>query len=663
MLNKAQIYGLLSILILYIFFINKVVADSPATPDPTIIPFPKIMINEVSFKNTEHDWIEILAIESGSIQGMKIFDDGAFIEIENNIQINSGDFILIYFKADEDLIGYDDDLLIIQDAKSGLTGTTEQVVIKNPNNEIVDMVCWRNSSPTSGEVSEFEEFASNGGWAFGNIESCINSDQVLKTDSIARKDSDDTNSPDDWEILNIPTPGTKNFSQEASKPEPEEEILPEVELPELVFDFPEPEEEEPEPEQECEAIIEEEINKNICEKDIMINEVYPNPKGKDNGQEWIELINIGNEKCSLEGWQIDDEEDGSKPYTLLYIHEINSNGFIILPSWQTKINLNNSDDSVRLFNPEENLIDEIIYKETSEDESFASAEDGFVWTKTITPLTENLIEIEEDFEEEIDEKEEEEEKKEIVIPNGDLSNQIKINEIFPNPEGSDKGKEWIEIVNESDEAVNLGNWTLDTGENTKTKYIFPNRALEKQMHLLINDAELGFSLKNSNGKVRLLDFQKNLVDEIEYEKSEENSSFSKINFNESDDYKWEWTSEITPGEENPKLYIYEGEIIEINDKEAYVSLKQADSEEQISIKYIDDGTSMYGKIFKKGAIISATTNSENILDEFKIISEPPIENHESFNYSYIIYFLLLCGLGVGGYFGIKKFNLIKFVNA
>jgi len=648
MLNRSQIYGLLSVLILYLLFINKVIADSPATPDPTTLPFPKILINEVSFKNSEHDWIELLALESGSIQGMKIYDDSAFITIDENLQVNSGDYILMYFKAEEDLIGYDEDLLIIQDTKSGLTGTTEQVLIKNTNDEIVDMVCWRNSTPTSGEITEFEEFANAEAWVYGNIESCINSDQVSKTDSIARINESDTNSPTDWEILNVPTPGTKNFSKEIE--------LPEINLPELVFTEPEPESEY---ECDCEIAVEEEIEKNICEKDIIINEIYPNPKGKDGGREWIELKNIGDEKCSLKGWTIDDEEDGSKPYTLLYIHEITADGFLLLPSWQTKINLNNSDDSVRLIDPQEEIIDKIEYDESPEAESYSNTEEGFLWSKTATPLIENVVEIEE----EIEEEKEEEKQNEFVIANGDLSNQIKINEVFPNPEGADKGNEWIEILNESDESINLGNWVIDTGENTKSKYTLPNSALEKQSHLLISDAELGFSLKNSNGKVRLLDFNGNLIDELEYEKSEENLSYSKIKINESNEFKWEWTSEITPGDENPKLFKYEGEIIEINDEKAYVSLKQADTGEQISIKYIDDGTSMYGKIFKKGAIISATTNSEQILNDFEIISEAEEEIVEPSNYNFILYIVLLLVLGFGGYFAIKKFNLIKFVNA
>jgi len=37
---------------------------------------------------------------------------------------------------------------------------------------------------------------------------------------------------------------------------------------------------------------------------------------------------------------------------------------------------------------------------------------------------------------------------------------VVVNEIFPNPEGSDKGKEFVELYNESDEKVNLDYWIL-----------------------------------------------------------------------------------------------------------------------------------------------------------------------------------------------------------
>ena len=50
--------------------------------------------------------------------------------------------------------------------------------------------------------------------------------------------------------------------------------------------------------------------------------------------------------------------------------------------------------------------------------------------------------------------------------NGDLSNEIYLNEVFPNPNGNDKNKEWIELFNNSNKDINLGNWLISNQKST-----------------------------------------------------------------------------------------------------------------------------------------------------------------------------------------------------
>ena len=50
---------------------------------------------------------------------------------------------------------------------------------------------------------------------------------------------------------------------------------------------------------------------------------------------------------------------------------------------------------------------------------------------------------------------------EIKCDSGDFS--IKINELFPNPDGTDSGLEWIELINNSDESVRLDDWEIHCG--------------------------------------------------------------------------------------------------------------------------------------------------------------------------------------------------------
>lgn len=676
MLRKSQLYALLSILVLYLFFVQRVLADSPATPEPVTITYAKLLINEVNFKNTEHDWIEIYVKSGGSIKNLKLFDDSVFFEINNDIHVETGDYIIVYFKAENENIGYDGDLLVIQSDKSGLTGTTEQVALKNFENGIVDFICWRNSDPTSGEIDEFNELKIDQ-WIYGNIESCINSDQVSNNASIGRKNTNDTNSPDDWEILQVPTPGKTNFENETTiENSINDEELPKVVLPSVIFEFNSSETEKSN-ENTTEKVIESECLEsklNICVGNVVINEVLPNPDGKDTNQEWIELKNTSKESCNLEGWIVDDEDGGSKPYTLKNTDEIKGGGYLLLPSWLTKISLNNSDEKVRLYSPGNEIFDEMEFEKSIEGQSLNRLNNELVWSLRLTPMAENIILQNEEILTEEEEEQSEAEEKEVKkksITNGDLSSQVMLNEIFPNPEGTDKGNEWIELYNDSDESVNLGNWYIDAGENSKIKYILPNNALEKHSYLLIPDSKLGFSLKNSNGEVRLLNFKEEIVDQVEYESSEENNSYSKIQIADeiaqNSEYIWEWTKEITPEEENLSKYKYKGEIVNFDSLNSKLAIKLTGNEE-IFFDVLNDGASNLENILIQGAVITAissVTDGKNILDDFEIISMPDsIKDESKTNFDFLFYLipiLLICG--TTAYLIIRKHGFFKLVNA
>lgn len=651
MLKKIQIYALLSILIFYFFIIQKIYAF-PATPDPLTENFAELIINEVSFKNSEYDWIELYVLKKGTIKGLKIYDDSNFINIDDDIRVEAGDYILVYFKADEDLIGYNSDILVIQDTKNGLTGTTEQIALINYYNKVIDFVCWHNSSPTSGEIQEFDELRDEN-WIGNDIKTCIDSDQVSNSNSIARNNFYDTDSSEDWTIISNPTPGDKNEIFIEIK-------LPEIDIPKLTS------------EQETKEEIYEKIEKQkelisdqkICTKDIVISEILPNPVGSDSGREWVEIANIGSDKCVLDNWAIDDIEGGSTKYLFKNNLEIIPNGFILVPSWESKISLNNSDESVRLFKNFDELVDEISYETSYEDESFSRSDDEFFWTRKITPLTENIISKNQEIEQ--TEKDTNEKNDESFIPNGDLSNSIQISEIFPNPEGTDKGNEWVELYNDSEETVNLSNWTLDTGENSKTKYIFQKTLIGPHEHLLLSDDLLKFSLKNSNGEVRLKNFNNEMIDQIEYESAKQAESYAKIIIQNNDDYEfnWEWTAKLTPGKQNPTKQKINGEIIEFNEQSSVLSMKVDNSEEKITLNVLNDGVSDFKNTFIKGTKISAITleneNGQAVLDEYEVVSvAEPKEEPRSNNYLLYSFPAVFLITGLIYYLN-KKYKIINF---
>lgn len=111
-------------------------------------------------------------------------------------------------------------------------------------------------------------------------------------------------------------------------------------------------------------------NGNLSEA-IILSEVMPNPEGSDNETEWIEIYNTGTENVDLGNWQLDDEEGGSDIYTFPANTIIEAQDFLVIYRVDSDIALNNDADSVRLFDYEGTLQDDVTYESSPENESYA----------------------------------------------------------------------------------------------------------------------------------------------------------------------------------------------------------------------------------------------------------------------------------------------------
>lgn len=128
---------------------------------------------------------------------------------------------------------------------------------------------------------------------------------------------------------------------------------------------------------------------------ITINEFLPNPVGKDAGDEenpgeWIELYNDSDQIIDISGWQIDDAEKGSKPFTFPQNTLIAPKSYLVFSRKTTGIALNNKDDKVRLLLSTGIVFQEISYTETYQGQSSARTPQGFVWSMP-TPGLPNII--------------------------------------------------------------------------------------------------------------------------------------------------------------------------------------------------------------------------------------------------------------------------------
>ncbi|MDD5291175.1 MAG: lamin tail domain-containing protein [Patescibacteria group bacterium] len=132
---------------------------------------------------------------------------------------------------------------------------------------------------------------------------------------------------------------------------------------------------------------------NVGLPSVIINEILPDPEGSDS-EEWIELKNIGSNEVNLLGWQLDDIEGGSQPYKISSDLWLEPGDFYLLERNESGLALNNSNESVRLFNNLGDLIDEVGYEKSYSGESYSRDKNGkWFWTTALTPGEENIISV------------------------------------------------------------------------------------------------------------------------------------------------------------------------------------------------------------------------------------------------------------------------------
>ncbi|MBU2101439.1 lamin tail domain-containing protein [Patescibacteria group bacterium] len=98
---------------------------------------------------------------------------------------------------------------------------------------------------------------------------------------------------------------------------------------------------------------------------IYIKSLLPNPVGQDAGNEWIKISNDGEAAISVLGWRIKDQ--GGATYSLSEIDSLQPGETVELGHALTKINLNNSGDSLFLYNKEGLLVDKFGYTDSVEE--------------------------------------------------------------------------------------------------------------------------------------------------------------------------------------------------------------------------------------------------------------------------------------------------------
>lgn len=124
---------------------------------------------------------------------------------------------------------------------------------------------------------------------------------------------------------------------------------------------------------------------------IEISEIVPNPEGSDN-TEFIELYNPMDEDIDISGLKLDDEDGGSRAYTIPEGTIIVAKSYLVFGRQDTKLALNNTNDEVRLLNPDNSGIVSVPFDDVVEGVAYVKNDVGeWVWTSNPTPGEANNI--------------------------------------------------------------------------------------------------------------------------------------------------------------------------------------------------------------------------------------------------------------------------------
>ncbi|MCA9374388.1 MAG: lamin tail domain-containing protein [Candidatus Gracilibacteria bacterium] len=384
----------------------QILTEMEATPSVLSEPSALILITEVSFKNSTADWVKIHyqspSNKPANLKGLGFADDKIFKTIEEDFIIASGQDILLTFKSEEA-----DTMPYLYSSRSGLTGTTEQIILYDQDGSVLDAVCWTSSSPTEGEIKEQAELFELEGWHSSDINSCLLSDNIAKEESIIRNGLIDTNSAGDWitpqpeptpteietptiQEVTTPTVQTPTVQQTETPLAPQPIIAPDI----VAVTTPQAPQKEEKTSKSEKSSSSSNYSNGQLSTEVFISEILPNPEGTDTKKEWVELTNPGETAMNLGNWQLDDGEDGSKPYTIPDSFTLQPGQALTISTKDSKLSLGNKEDSIRLFNYQGELVHQIDYEEAPSGQSYSSIiiehEDGttteeWIWTENLTP--------------------------------------------------------------------------------------------------------------------------------------------------------------------------------------------------------------------------------------------------------------------------------------
>lgn len=331
------------------------------------------------------------------------------------------------------------------------------------------------------------------------------------------------------------------------------------------------------------------IQKAQAEESVVISEVCWMGSADSSSDEWIELYNNTSTDIDLDGWML-VSEDGQPEIALEGV--ILTQGYFLLERSDDESapeatadqiysgSMGNNGEILSLYDDDDNLIYRIDAiegwmggdNETKQtmvlvDGAWATSKDAGGSPGSVNYKLE-IINYESE-ESDMEDEDNDNEKKEIQ-----KEGKIIINEIYPNPVGLDRQKEFIELYNAGDVTVDLEGWKLESRGRTyefgKFDIIYGTqmgRSIGPGGHFVIFRYQSGLVLNNSGGVVKLYKPNKKTAENtLKYSEAPEGYSYANSASIDIDNIiststkkfflhsslvgAWVWTSQISPGAGN-----------------------------------------------------------------------------------------------------------------
>jgi len=240
---------------------------------------------------------------------------------------------------------------------SATLAKNNSIALLNPKGEIIDAVAWGESQNPFVKGLPFPENPAQ--------------NQQLKRKTINEKYQNTDNNRQDFFL--------SDFKKEAAIKEPKEEVQKDsTTTPEKIQ------------ENKDNNFLEEKIN---YPSGIFFNEILPNTKvgERDEEKEYIEIFNQNDFEVDLSNWKITDTMGNTNNFILTKGVKIKSKGFLVFYRPETKITLNNDVDGLKLLDPNGKIVDVVNYQKAPRGRSYNKTRDGWFWSNTLTPGSENVI--------------------------------------------------------------------------------------------------------------------------------------------------------------------------------------------------------------------------------------------------------------------------------